>query len=513
MMTERVLIVCNHYPPNFVGGAEIVAHRQGKMLRQAGWDVRVFAGELIRTQIPVGDPPVRQDHYDGLDITRLRYHPTHIGTDFFNLGNGVQFDRVLADFRPDVVHFHNVTGLGANLIPLAKRSGAKVVVTLHDYWGFCLKNVLLRRNLSLCQDFEECHLCAKTVATPDGDLPARLRRDFVMSCLDQADFYISPSRTLAANYARAGLGVDRIETISSGIDLSAIEPRPRLGGTGAPIRFLCSSHLGEHKGIPQLAEALKLLWARKPLRGRWEMQIAGHGHLDAFLRETVEEAGLQSAVALLGRVTREELLARLGGVDVVVLASIWPENEPVTLLEGIASGAGLIASRVGGVADLVEHRVNGLLYDARDPAALAAAMEELIVDADQLATFSRANLQLRPRFDEANAGARIDAIYRRPAPARAAAETIIVCGLAAPSARTIESIERAPAILDGRRLRLFWSRWAEAETLERAKRFWIFRFGWSFFRWRAAKSWLGEARVAKTLDLDDIKTHHHFGAD
>jgi len=505
-MTKRLLIVGNHYPPNFVGGAEIVAHRHAKLLQGAGWEVRVFAGQLIATDEPVGKRALRQEHYDGLDIVRLRYHPTHIGTDFYDPEKALLFADVLGEYQPNVVHFHNVTGLGANLIPLAKETGVKVVVTLHDYWGFCLKNVLLRHDLSLCHNFDECHLCLKSVATSDGDLPIRLRRDYVMSCLDQADIFISPSKGLAANYARSGLGADRIEIISSGIDLSAIAPRARgLGEAGAPIRFLCSSHLGEHKGIRQLAEALKLLWARRELRGRWEMQIAGPGQLESFLRETLAAAGLDKTVSLLRHIARDNLLARLREADVLVLASIWPENEPVTLLEGIASGAALIASRVGGVVDLVEHDVNGLLYEARDPSALAAAMAEMIVDPNRLAAFSRVNLQRRPAIDEAHAGAKIDAIYQRSILARAHDDAIVVCGLASPTRKTVESLERTPAQLNGERLRFIWWRWAAAEPLARAKQFWIWRLGWNPLRWSAARSWLGKARVAKTFNVNDIK--------
>lgn len=503
-MTKRLLIVSNHYPPNFVGGAEIVAHRQAKMLQKAGWRVRVFAGQAISTKEPVGEQPLYRDNYDGLDVVRLRYHPTYIGADFYDEEKALLFAGVLAAYRPNVVHFHNVTGLGANLIGLAKESGAKVVVTLHDYWGFCFKNVLLRHDFSLCQDFDECHLCKKKVTTPDGDLPIRLRRDYAMSCLGQADIYISPSKGLAANYAMAGLDADRIETISSGIDISTIATHPRARGAVAPIRFLCSSYLGEHKGILQLAEALKLLWARQELRGRWEMQIAGRGHLESFLRERLAAAGLDKTVLLLGHVARENLLVRLQEADAVVLASIWPENEPVTLLEGIASGAALIASRVGGNTDLVEHGVNGLLYEAHDPSALAAAMAEMIVDADRLATFSRANLQRRPTLDETHAGRKIDAIYQRQILSRAHEDAIVVCGLATPSRKTVENIERAPARLGGKRLRFIWWRWASSETLARAKHFWIWRLGWNPRRRNAARSWLGKALTTKTFDVDDI---------
>ncbi len=483
-MTKRVLIVANHYPPNVIGGAEIVAHRQALLLSQAGWEVCVFAGEMVGPKELAECAPLRRETFDGLDVYRLRYVHEHIGGDFYDAKKGRIFRGVLGSFAPDVVHFHNVTGLGVNLIADAEDFGAKVVVTLHDYWGFCFKNVLLRNDLSLCHDFESCHACLRSAPMPDEQLPIRLRRDYVMSCLERADAYIAPSRALALNYQRAGLEGARIEVMSAGIDLASITPRPRE--PSAEVTFLCSAHLGDHKGIRQLVAALRQLWEREELRGRWRMKIAGHGVLRPFLEDAIATAGLGSAVQLLGHVKREELLACLAAIDVTVLPSIWPENEPVTVLEAIASGAAVIASRVGGVPDLVEHGVNGLLYESRDPAALASAMADMILSPERLGEFSRANLERRSHLDERRAGEKIIALYERPAPARKSESVIIACGVMEPRNGAMESIERAPSVVGGRRLRFIWSRWGTPAMLANAKRFWLWRLGRNPSRWRPA---------------------------
>ncbi len=501
-MTKRVLIVANHYPPNFIGGAEIVAHRQALLLSQSGWDVRVFAGEMVGPKELMDYPPLRREIYDGLDVYRLRYVHEHIGGDFYDAKKARVFRRVLESFAPDVVHFHNITGLGVNLIADAEAFGAKLVVTLHDYWGFCFKNVLLRNDLSPCHDFEACHLCLRSAPMPDEQLPIRLRRDYVMTCLERADAFIAPSRALAVNYQRAGLDGARIEVMSAGIDLASIPPRRREPSDS--VTFLCSAHLGDHKGIRQLVAALRQLWQRQELRGRWRIKIAGHGVLRQFLADAIADAGMGSAVELLGHLKRDELLACLHDIDATVLPSIWPENEPVTVLEAIASGAAVIASRVGGVPDLIEHGVNGLLYEARDPAALTDAMAELILSPERLAAFSSANLDRRPRLDERRAGEKIIALYERPAPARKSDSVIVACGVIEPRNGVIESIERAPALVGGRRLRFIWSRWGTPAMLAGAKRFWLWRLGRNPSRWRPAFTNFWKLRFVRDFKATEL---------
>lgn len=459
-MAERggVLVVSNHFPPHTIGGAEIVAARQARLLRDLGWNVRVFAGHLrdIRGN---SAPTMTRDRYESLEIVRLHDVYRHAGTNFRSVINAGLFADVLKEFGPEIVHFHNVIDLGANLIPLAKRHSKKVIVTLHDYWGFCFKNTILRSDSSICRDFEGCHKCLRKIETTDGVMPLRLRRDYVMSCLDHADFFIAPSRRLAANYVRAGLEAERIHTISNGVDLGAIAPR--LRGPPTVVRFLLSSsYLGAHKGITQLVAGLKLLWSKPALRGRWNIAIAGDGDHTPFLREQIAGSGLASVVTLLGRIPRADLIMRLSSADVVMNTSIWPENEPVSLLEGLASGAALIASDVGGAADIVRHGHNGLLYEANDPAALAAAMEQLIVAPRQIQEFSHDNLRRRSDNDETRAGARIDALYRKPTTTRTLPAPLVVLTsrVAARMARGL--IMRAPARWGKRRIRFVVSSWA-----------------------------------------------------
>ena len=149
----RILICCNIYPPHFIGGAELVAHYQGKHLVAAGHEVRVFTGD---TQ-PIGQRhDLRTEIYDGLTVHRVHLNGVDYPSDYVNFSHPrveAHFSSVLADFRPDVVHCHNIIGLSVTILQMASEFGARVLLTLHDHWAFCFKNTIMKQVGVACRLF------------------------------------------------------------------------------------------------------------------------------------------------------------------------------------------------------------------------------------------------------------------------------------------------------------------------------------------------------------------------
>ena len=493
----KVLVVSSYFLPQGVGGAEIVALRQAKAMQRRGWAVKVFAADFSWKRGRAAS--VALETVEGLSVARVR---VKLRDEFVFLNPSAErpFERFLREFAPDVVHFHSLSYLGLNLIGLAKASGAKIVVTLHDRWAFCFKGTLLRDDLSPCTDFDQCALCAPTLRTPDGQLPPRLRRDYAMAQLARADILLAPSKGLAEDFIKAGADPARITILSSGIDLSQIPPR--LREPRGTIRFACGAFLGEHKGVHILAEALAILWSDRALRGKWSFLIAGDGPLYPMLCDLLRDKGMADAVVAPGRLPREKLLARLAEADVALLSSVCVENQPVWLLEGLASGAALVASKVGGAVELVEDGVNGLLYRRDDAEALAAVLRKLILSPELVSAFSAENLRRRQRFDETAAEAALDEIYRSKPAGTTIRDEILACGLNRNPAVVGPAVESAPRSLNGRKIRLVWFRWRVAPHRAGAP-LWIFSLG------RRPMDW---ARAVIGWGLAPLLTHVRDGA-
>jgi lipopolysaccharide/colanic/teichoic acid biosynthesis glycosyltransferase/glycosyltransferase involved in cell wall biosynthesis len=137
--------------------------------------------------------------------------------------------------------------------------------------------------------------------------------------------------------------------------------------------------------------------------------LAGTGELEAKLRATAERLGIAGRVRFLG--VRTDVPDLLAACDAFVLSSSW-EGNPLSLMEAMAAGRAVIATRVGGVPELVRDGVTGRLVPPGDEAALRQAMQELAADGalrDRLGQAAAA--EATARFDIAAMAGAYDALY------------------------------------------------------------------------------------------------------
>jgi len=207
------------------------------------------------------------------------------------------------------------------------------------------------------------------------------------------------SRASRAEMLARGLRPDRVAVVPNGIALPGAAPdRERARAALArlvpePGRSPVVGYLGRlsaEKGVLELAEALA-----SPLLGGVRAVLVGDGPLRAEVEAALAARGLTGRAHLLG--WRDDATALLPAFDALVLPS-WREGVPLAALEAFAAGVPLVASRVGGMPDVVREGETGLLVPPRDPAALAAALASLLADAGRrraLATAAAADLRAR----------------------------------------------------------------------------------------------------------------------
>jgi glycosyltransferase involved in cell wall biosynthesis len=136
--------------------------------------------------------------------------------------------------------------------------------------------------------------------------------------------------------------------------------------------------LVERKGVSHLVDAVSLLRSGVDVR----LVIVGDGPERARIESRVREQGLDGRVAVRGRVSEAELQAAYAAADAFVLPAVMDrrgdtEGLGVVLLEAMNHRVPVIASAIGGITDIVEDGVSGLLVPPGDATALAAALERL----------------------------------------------------------------------------------------------------------------------------------------
>jgi glycosyltransferase involved in cell wall biosynthesis len=186
-----------------------------------------------------------------------------------------------------------------------------------------------------------------------------------------------------------------------GIDHRSFNPGRRAVPAGVPL-LLAVGRLRAKKGLDTLVDACRLLHARGVA---FRCQIVGYGELHERLLLQIQMHGLQDVVTLAGKLARDEVIARYAQASVFVqpsrvLADGDRDGIPNVLLEAMAMGLPVVASRVSGIPELVRHRHNGLLVEPDDAAALADAMAYVLDHPTLAASLGRsARAEVTERFD------------------------------------------------------------------------------------------------------------------
>jgi glycosyltransferase involved in cell wall biosynthesis len=221
--------------------------------------------------------------------------------------------------------------------------------------------------------------------------------------LSRADGAVFVS-AFAHDQARArGYPTRACRVIPNGVDTAlfsplAEEPPP------PPVYFF-AGRLDEQKGVDVLLEAFRRL-PRGP-----RLRIAGTGPREEEYRGLASSLGIEGAVRFLGPVPRARLATLLCESHVFVLPSRY-ENLPLGVLEAMACARPVVAARVGGVAEMVDDGVEGLLVPPEDPHALALALRRLLEDGPLRRRLGEAGrARVAGRFTWAAVAAETEAFY------------------------------------------------------------------------------------------------------
>ncbi len=266
------------------------------------------------------------------------------------------------------------------------------------------------------------------VATLHGFPPNRPTSRLGGWAVRHADHVIAVSTALARWAAAAGVGPGRMSVIPNGLDRGCESrrsgvgrPRPETPPWGARRRgprFGVLARLAREKGVDTLLRATAV--ARETLPGL-AVLIAGDGPQRLRLEALSRRLGLGGVVCFLGWVADSDLFLR--EIDVLVAPSL-AEGQSLAVMEAMAAGRPVIASRVGGLADTVRDGEDGLLVAPGDPDGLATAMCRLGRDAAERARMGAAAASSASGWDDARESVRrVTTVYkalregvRRPAP-------------------------------------------------------------------------------------------------
>lgn len=380
---KRILYIAHGHPDFAYGGGEWAAYYMYQSMKDSDeYEPFLLAGYENTAHQHPGCNLMRHEadehvHLLSTNNALFDYFFNTFGWDSLETAENLHhaFRELLEEFRPHVIHFHHYLHMGIELVALAKSilPEVKIVMTLHEFTPICAN----RGSMIKTQTDQLC-LGASPLKC-SGCFPERtpgeffLRERFFKSNLAHVDRFIAPSRFLQRRFVEWGLDEDRFLHMDYG--------RPRWPKRERPARHASSpfvvAFFGQivfHKGVDVFLRA-----AAEYRRGRTRAQerhddrfpdvrFAVHGtmkNLDANdVRAAIESLIEQcnDVVHVHGPYHAQNMPTLLNGVDCVVIPSKWWENSPLVIQEAFMAGVPVICSNIGGMAEKVTDRVNGLHF-------------------------------------------------------------------------------------------------------------------------------------------------------
>lgn len=356
-------LIFSHGHPNYSkGGAEIAAHRlfQGinELPGHSAWFVARCPDNMLHLGSPIAAINEREFLISGnADIPNL--------TATIRLGPDSDFAELLRHLNPDVVHFHHYINFGVEMLHAVRRElpQSKILLTLHEFIAICSNNgQMYKTNGQLCHSYSprDCAQCFPERNPEDFFL----REQYIKSFFANVDLFISPSHFLMERYITWGIPRDKITVIENGQLSEPALPARALKADETRNVFGFFGQINPYKGVDVLLQAIANL--SKKERRSLVLEIHGANleyQAPAFqerFRALLEPLQKEGVVRWVGPYQPHEMRERMAMVDWVLVPSIWWENSPMVIQESLLLGRPLVVSNIGGMAEKVQHQVNGL---------------------------------------------------------------------------------------------------------------------------------------------------------
>ncbi|NBD32738.1 MAG: glycosyltransferase [Cyanobacteria bacterium] len=274
--------------------------------------------------------------------------------------------------KPQVAHFHNTFPLiSPAAYYAAQAEGIPVIQTLHNFRLLCA-NGLFFRDGRICEDCLHyhnplpgmLHACYRNnrIATTAATLMVKFH-SLLNTWSKAIDYFIIYSKFAQEKFIKSGLPEEKIA-----FKTNFLYPAPEIG-TGDGDYALFVGRLAPEKGTNTLLQA----W--KKLQGKIPLKIVGDGPL---ANQIATEAANLNGVEWLKRQPLEEIYQLMGKAKCVIIPSEWYETFGRVGIEALAKGTPLIVTKIGALAELVQHKYNGLHFRLADPEDLATQVQWLL---------------------------------------------------------------------------------------------------------------------------------------
>lgn len=363
MVNLKICLITPLFEPWLVGGAEnyviqlayeLVKHHKVVVVTTVGPQVRKPNDSQIIKTIEFS-PKNIESLYKILTERSIRQSKKALWhlLDIWNLTTYKSLKKILKEEKPEIVHTNGIKGLSASTFSAIASLKIKHVHTLHDYelisrWAALFRN---HKPISNFNFFDSIYI------------------KYMKRISSKVDVVISPSNFVMNFHTKLGFFKNSKKyVIPNGINVETkLNAKESLNS-----EFLFIGHITENKGPQVLVNAFKKL-----KNSEAKLHIIGKGPYLEFIKKISKD---DQRIFCHGFVEKEKLEEIFDRCSYVTVPSIWYENHPLVLNEVMARGLPVIASKIGGIPEIVKDGYNGFLFEPGDSSSLGDIIGKAIQD-------------------------------------------------------------------------------------------------------------------------------------
>jgi len=447
---RRVLLTTHKFFPQHRAGTEVLTLKVAQDLQKRGYEVLVVTANPPDLDARHPSQTLTSDYvFEGVPVhvveESLRLSGYDFAHEFVHTAIGEHFQKLLSDFKPDLVHIFHCQNLSASIIDVSVKAKIPVVFSATDFWFVCpvvqlkrpdgalcrgpaalatncltcytpqlfppaeqIKEAIEKKYKSVSETLKKAPLLAKLayntaqLAYVSSKLPSAVtatvkRPDALKVRLNQVQKIMVPTQLMADIFCENGINAGLIQHVPFGLDTAPLLPFQKnydeptfLATQNRPLKIGFIGTIFEHKGVDVLVKAFQALPPQTPA------ELTIYGDMKQFpdyassIEKLVENSPqARNRIKFAGTFPNQELGGKLQNIDILVVPSRWYENTPLVIQSALTTRTPVVATDLGGMSELIHHNENGLLFPLNDHHALAREFLRLIEEPALLPTLMR----------------------------------------------------------------------------------------------------------------------------
>lgn len=396
----KILQVVHGFPPYNIAGTEIYTYN---LTRELSKKNEVFVFHRINS-FRMKEYELTYNELEGLKIFKINntfslYNSFDMT--YKNKAIAHKFCQVLDLVQPNIVHIQHLLYLSVEIINEIKKRDIPIIFTLNDYWLICPQGQLLKNNGLSCQgannsDCIECVLYQLSIKRYIFNIYYFLNRyfpeflfqmikksylnchkrlflnkNFALNLIEErithmknicsiVDLFIAPSNFLREKFIEFDLPKEKIFLLNYGFNLENFKKFQRT--PSVKLRFGFIGNILPAKGVHILIKAFNKIENNNVELKIYGKQLSYKGELGNYL-EYIKKLAKNKNIKFMNEFDNKNISTIFEGIDVLIVPSIWYENSPLVIQEAFAFKTPVVASRIGGIPELINHGENGFLFE------------------------------------------------------------------------------------------------------------------------------------------------------